>query len=661
METFHGRNKAGRVRFGAFEVDLEGRELTHKGEKVKLQDKPFQILVRLLAEPRKLVTREELRRSLWPADTFVDFEAGLNTAIRKLRDALQDEANAPRFVETVQRHGYRFIAPVVVASEKERPEASAGIAPASSAAREISTGSDMPTPSEAQVEKGRNRRARVRSLLALAGMSTAGVLLLLVALNVAGLRDRLLRKTAERRIQSLAVLPLENLSGDPSQEYFADGMTEALITDLGKIGAVRVISRTSAMQYKGTHKTLAQIARELNVDAVLEGAVVRSGNRVRITTQLVEVSTDRHLWSEGYERDLGDVLALQDEVARAVANEVKIKLSPEERTRLANARPVNPEAYEAYLKGRYEWNQWTEEHLQKSVEYFGQAVRKDPGYAPAWTGLSDAYNLLSYFDFLPRQVGVEQSKEAALRALALDDTLSEAHVSLGTTRLWEWSWSAAEKEFQRAIALDPNNAMAHQWYSYELSALGRLEEAILEMKRARQLDPLSSNKQTSLGATLFWAGRYDEALEQYTEVPDPDANSERRHRRMATIYERKGMQTEALNELVTSLKFGGKKELGASVRRKFISSGYASAKKTFLWGDLREMQKRYKSGGSPSLALPIGEDYALLGEKNKAFEWLEKSFREREADLMYLKVDDRLEVLRSDPRFQDMQRRIGLP
>lgn len=659
MENFQGRGNDKRIRFGAFEVDVQDRELRHNGEKVKLQDKPFQILMLLMAEPRKLVTREELRRSLWPADTFVDFDAGLNTAIRKLRDALQDEAKAPQFVETVQRHGYRFIAPVeLVVSGKESPEPSAVIAPSSSAAREILAGSDARGRSEAQ--GGRKSRNRFGSLLAPAGMLTAAALVLLVGLNVAGLRDRLLRKATVRRIQSLAVLPLENLSGDPSQEYFADGMTEALITDLGKIGAVRVISRTSAMQYKGTHKTLPQIARELNVDAVLEGAVLRSGNRVRVTTQLIEASTDRHIWAQSYERDLGDVLVLQDELARAVVNEVNIHLSPEQRSRLANARPVNPEAYEAYLKGRYEWNEWTEEHLQRSVEAFQRATQINPGYAPAWAGLSDAYDLLALFDYLPLQIGVERSKTAALKALELDDTLSEAHVSLANARLWEWSWSAAEKELQRAISVDPNNAMAHQLYGYLLSAQGRFEEAIAEMKRARELDPLSPNKQNSLGATLYRAGRYDEALEQFREVPDPDANSEFRHRRMAAIYERKGMWTESMNQLVIALKYGGKKELAVSVQRKFISSGYATAKQTFLGGDLREMQERYKNA-SPSVAFAVAEDYALLGEQNKALEWLQKALEQHDKNLMYLKVDDRLEGLRSDPRFVEMARRIGLP
>jgi tetratricopeptide (TPR) repeat protein len=256
---------------------------------------------------------------------------------------------------------------------------------------------------------------------------------------------------------------------------------------------------------------------------------------------LIEAATDRHLWSETYHRDLRDVLALEDEVARSIANQIQIKLLTPDRIRMASAHPVNSEEYEAYLKGRYAWNTWSAASLKKSVEYFEEALRIDPAYAPAWAGLSDAYGLLSVFDFLSRQIGVEQSKQADLKALELDDTLPDAHLSLGMARLWEWSWPAAEKEFQRTIALEPNNAMAHQWYGYLLRAQGRFGEAIAEMKHAQELDPLSPNKQQSLGATLYLAGHYDEALQQFREVPDPDANSEQRHRWMAAIYERKGI------------------------------------------------------------------------------------------------------------------------
>jgi len=494
---------------------------------------------------------------------------------------------------------------------------------------------------------------------AMLGAAAVALLALLVSLNTGGLRQRLLRASAATRIQSIAVLPLENLSGDPSQDYFADGMTEALITDLGKIGELRVISRTSAMHYKGTRKTLPEIARELNVDAVIEGAVLRSGDRVRITAQLVQAASERHLWAESYERDLRDVLALQDEVARSIANEIKIKLTPQEQVRLASGRPVDPEAHEAYLRGRYEWNKWTEEGLKKSVEYFERAIQKDPAYAQAWAGLSDTYQFLSLWDFWPAEVAMPKAKVAAVKAVDLDDTLSDAHVALWGV-LWPYERSVAEKEVQRAIALNPNNAWAHQAYGYQLSSVARFDEAIAEMKRALELDPLAPNKHQSLAATLYRAGRYDEALQRFREVPDPDANSERRHRFIAAIYEREGLQKEAVAELLTALRFAGEKDLAEQVERKYVSSGYSEAKKTFLWGDIKEKQKTRARNGFGQTAW-IAADYALLGEKNKAFEWLENAFQEQDTALMYLKVDDRFDVLRSDPRFQDLLRRMGLP
>jgi len=606
------------LRFGPFELDLRAAELRKHGLKTRLQQQPFRVLALLLEHPGEVVTREELRQAIWPADTFVDFHEGLDATIYKLRNTLGDSSENPRFVETLPRRGYRFIAPV----EEVRP-----------------------------------KTIRARNLLTLAGVLTAVVLGVLFGLNLSGTRDRLLRRTSNRRIRSLAVLPLQNLSGDPSQEYFVDGMTEALTTNLGKIGALRVISRTSAMQYKGTRKGLPEIGRELNVDAVVEGAVLRSGERVRITAQLVEASSDRHLWAQAYERDLGDVLLLQDELAQTIAKQIQIKLSLEEQTRLATARMIDAEALEAYLQGRDQWNKWTEEGVRKSIGYFEQAVHKDSAYAQGWAGISDAYSLLYMFGYSPSEEALPKAKTAALRALELDSSLSEAHVSLACVMRFEWT--AKEKESQRAIELNPNNAMAHQYYGYVLSSLGRFDEAIAEMKRALELDPLTPNKQNSLGATFYRAGRYDEALEQFREVPDPDANSERRHRRMAAIYERRAQQREAVNELLIGLRLAGEKELATSVEQKFISSGYWSARETFLWGDLREKQKRAKKG-QPALALAIAGDYASLGEKEKAFVWLEKSFQEREGDLMYLNVDDRFAALRSDPRFQNLVHLIGL-
>jgi len=644
---------SGRTRFGVFELDLCSGELRKQGIKIKLHDQPFQVLAMLVQHPGEVVTREQLRQRLWPADTFVDFDVGLNSAIKKLRDALADSAEAPRYVETLPRRGYRFIAAVENIPSPAPHDLAVQVDDSSTAP--TTRLSDKIAALPAESSKASLVGAR-RWIAASAG--AVALLALLVSLNTGGLRQRLLRASATTRIQSIAVLPLENLSGDPSQEYFADGMTEALITDLGKIGELRVISRTSAMHYKGTRKTLPEIARELNVDAVIEGAVLRSGDRVRITAQLVQAASERHLWAESYERDLRDVLALQDEVARSIASEVKIKLTPQEQARLASGRPVAPEAHEAYLRGRYEWNKWTEEGLKKSVEYFERAIQKDPAYAQPWAGLSDTYQFLSLWDSWPAEVAMPKAKAAALEAVDLDDTLSDAHVALWGV-LWPYERSAAEKEVQRAIALNPNNAWAHQAYGYQLSSVARFDEAIAEMKRALELDPLAPNKHQSLAATLYRAGRYDEALQHFREVPDPDATSERRHRFIAAIYERKGMQKEAIAEWLTALRFSGQKELAEQAERKYVSSGYSKAKKTCLWGDIKEKQEKRARNGFGQAGW-IAVDYALLGEKNKAFEWLDKGFREGSI-AWDLKVSDHYELLRSDPRFQDFLRRLDLP
>jgi TolB-like protein/DNA-binding winged helix-turn-helix (wHTH) protein len=644
-----------RTRFGAFDVDLRSGELHKHGIRLKLQDQPFQVLALLLERPGDVVTREELRQKLWPADTFVDFDTGLNSAIKKLRDVLADSAEEPRYIETLPRRGYRFIAAAESIPSPLLQDLTARIEDPATAPR-----GTTPTMGKvaAQPPEPSTARRRAKRWIAAALAATLG---LLVGLNVGGLRQRFQRTSAARRIQSIAVLPLENLSGDPAQEYFADGVTEELTTDLGKIAGLRVISRTSAMHYKGTRKTLPEIARELNVDAVMEGAVARSGNRVRITAQLVEASSDRHLWAESYERDLRDTLALQDEIARDVANQVKITLSPQEQIQLAKAHPVDPEAQEAYLKGRYELNKWTAEGAKKSIEYFQRAVQRDPAYSQAWAGLADGYLFLARHGIWPKGPTLQEAKAATLKALELDETLSEGHVSLSMLMIeLEHSWSAAEAELLRAIALNPNNATAHIVHGYQLGARGRFDEAIAEMKRARELDPLSGNSQNAMGAAFYWAGRYDEALQQFRESPDPDVNSGIRHQRMAAIYERKGMQKEAIAELLTALRLTGKTEVAASVERKYLSSGYAEAKKTFLWGDLRETQRRAKNGYPGPHASEIAALYAQLGEKDRALEWLDKAFRDGEI-LVYLKVDDHFEALRSDPRFQELLRRLGLP
>ena len=411
------------LRFSVFEVDLRTEELRKQGLKVKLHGQPFQVLAMLLERPGELVTREEIREKLWPGNTFIDFEHSVNNSIRRLREALGDDPAAPRFIETLPRHGYRFIAPVEGGAIQELP---------------------LPTTGPRAVREsplGRHWDIAVASGL------VAGLVAVLFAFNVAGLRDRVVTSVGARRavplpkIESIAVLPLENLSGDPSQEYFADGMTDELITELGKVSALRVISRNSVMLYKGKRKPTPEIARELNVDAVVEGAVMRSGERVRITAQLIQARTDRHLWAESYERDLRDILALQSEVARAIAEEIRIKSTPQERARMASRGSVDPEAYDACMKGQRAMDPRT---YDIAIKYFQQAIEKEPNFAMAYAGLAGAYSELGNDELISPQESYPKAKAAAMKALEIDDTLVAPHLTLGWAKLrFDWDWTGA--------------------------------------------------------------------------------------------------------------------------------------------------------------------------------------------------------------------------
>ncbi|MFQ5817651.1 MAG: winged helix-turn-helix domain-containing protein [Terriglobia bacterium] len=613
------------IRFGVFELDLRAGELRKKGVRVKLQEQPFQILLMLLEQPGEVVTREELRQKLWPEGTFVDFEHGLNAAVNRLRDALDDSPDTPRFVETIPRRGYRFIAPV--------------------------GGAGIPS-ARLPATLARPRMAWWIGL-ALLGLTVA-VLALLIGFNVGGLRQRLLGGVAPGEITSIAVLPLENLSHDPADDPFVDGMTEEVITQLGKISALeRVISRHSVMQYKDTDKPLTEIARELNVDAVIEGSVLRVGERVRINVQLIQPLPERHLWAESYERDLSDVLALHAEVARAIASEIKLVLTPEEETQLASAPAVNPEAHRAYLRGRYFWNKGTPEGFNKATEYFQEASEIDPGYAPAYAGLADAYLDLA-LEGLPaaeteaRRDAREKSRAAARRALEIDDTLSEAHVSLASIRFYfDWDWSGAETAFQRAIELNPSNALARQWHSDFLSAMGSHEEAIEEAKRAEELDPLSPLASNVVGAAFYYARQYDQAIQQYQKTLKLDANFPPALGRLGHAYLQKGLHEEAL----------------AAWQKMESVSGNEEMAKAYAELDLEDaLHKRLDRVKGPSLAAgwgAIARIHAILGEKDEAFAWLEKAYEEHE--FVSLKVHPGYDPLRSDPRFQDLLRRMNFP
>ena len=428
------------IRFGVFEADLRSGELRRQGVKIRLQEQPFQALALLLERPGHVVTREELRSRLWPADTFVDFDRGLNKAINKLRDALGDSAESPRFIETLPQRGYRFIAPV-----------------------ELSGTGILPVPGQGSQPRRASWRRWLLALTASVGIAAASLLLIL-GLNAGGIRERLITGQSQQRIWSIAVLPFENISGDPAQEYFAVGMTEELIGELARIGSgVRVISRTSSMQFKGTRKSLPAIAQELGADAIVEGTALRAGNKVRITAQLIDARRDVHLWSGRYERDLSDVLILQGEVAQTIAGQISVKLAPAEQAVFARSRRVNPQAFEAVLSGAFLFDRPTEPRLSQAIEHFSEAIRHDPAYARAYAGIARAHVFMGIFRFRPPSEAFASARAAAGKALELDETLAEAHTALAEIKKNDSDWAGAEAAYRRALDLNPSYSLAHTW------------------------------------------------------------------------------------------------------------------------------------------------------------------------------------------------------
>jgi TolB-like protein/Tfp pilus assembly protein PilF len=564
---FHSPFASGSLRY------LRAGELRKQGVKIKLQEQPFQILAMLLANPGQVVTREGLRSKLWPADTFVDFDHSLNKAINKLREALGDSAENPRFIETLAKRGYRFI----------------------------------------------------RDLQGSPG-----------------------------QIRSLLVLPLENLSRDPEQEYFAEGLTEELINKLARISALRVLSRTTAMHYKGVRKPMPEIARELGVDAVVEGTVQRSGERLRISAQLVHARTDTHVWAESYDRDLRDVPALQSEVAQAIAREVQVKLTPQEEAHLAQAHPVDPEAYEAYLKGRYHWNRRSREGFGKAGEYFQQAIAKDPTYAAAYAGLADARSIMGLWGLVPPEEGCGRAKRLALQALEMDPSLAEAHASLAWATMWcEYDFLAAEREFERSIELNPRYATAHHWFGWFLGMMGRYEEGYTELQRAIRVDPHSSVIHFGLGFVYWCARRYDQAIEQYEKALELDPNSPQAHWGLGFAYLYKSSHEPAIAAARKAVELSH----GAPVAVACLGEAYAAAQRC---EEARKILQELLNGRHVT-AYFVSRIYVALGSKDEALRSLETAYRERDPWMVLLKTDSRFDDLRHDPRFQDLLRRMNFP
>ena len=606
------------IRFGTFELDVASGELRKQGRKTRLTPQSFQVLMLLLDHRGEVVTRDALRQKLWPADTFVDFDMGLSSAVKKLREALGDSAENPRFVETLPRRGYRFIA----------------------------GGDELAAPAS-------TRRSWAWSV----PVAGAVLAIALAALFAGGGREWLSRSvatgTAPVEIKSIAVLPLENLSGDVSQDYFADGMTDALITELAHIGRLRVISRTSVMQYRTARKPVHEIARELNVEAVVEGTVLRAGGRVRITAQLIHAPTDRHLWAKSYERELRDVLALQAEVARAIAQAIQVEVRPDEH-RMSRAPALNPDAYEAYLKGRFYWNMRGRENLRKAAGYFQQATRQDPTYAPAYSGLSDTYRIFDQYGVAPSEC-MPKAEAAARKALALDDTLSEAHASLaGVLYRYHWDWDGAEREFRRALDLDPNYAEGHRAYAMYLLTIRRDGEALSQVRRAGDLSPLSPVISVEVASALTRVGRYDEAVEQVRSTRELEHASPRVNQTLAMVYLRQGDLLKAIEALENRrVRQGRSAAPGPWLGYLYGATGRSAP----ALAALQSLEKRSRE----EFVSP--QHFAIvhlgLGHQKEAFAYLERAFEQRAFELLGFS-GPLFDLLHDDPRYRDLVGRMGL-
>ncbi len=638
--------------FADLELDLRRYELRRDGRVLKLERIPMDLLVFLVEERGRLVPREEIIERIWGKDVFIDTENAINTAVRKVRQALKDHPARPQLLETVPGKGYRFIAQVTTAQETKAADSAE---PARGFGGSRLASGAMRTNPLAFPETLKPRR-RSRQRLIFAGCAVGAMLL--SAFGLVTWQEQRPSRNSPHTISSLGVLPLENLSGDPSQEYFSEGLTDELTTNLAKLHGLRVISRTSAMRYKGTRKPLPEIAHELNVDAVVEGTVLRSANRVRIDVQLIDARTDKHLWAEVYERDLRDVLSLQSEVTGAIARQINLELTPQQKARFSNAQVPNFEAYAAYLKGRYEWNKRTPESLKKSIQYLEEAIAKDRNYALAHEGLAETYNVLSDYDVLTPGESYSKAKAEALKALQLDDGLGEAHATLASVKEeFEWDWLGADQEFKRAIELSPSYATAHQWYSEYLLRVGRLDEGLAEMQRAQQLDPGSPLMNAEMGGAFYWARQYDKSIQQLGKAIEMEPRFAYAHSWLGFAYEKKGMRQKAIEEFQKAVELsGGSPGFRAALGHAYgLAGNRPEARKIAEKLTVLFLSKQFYV--SPYDMAII---YTGLGEKDQAFDWLERAYAVHDPALDMLKVEPALDGLRSDPRFEALIHRIGL-
>ena len=621
------RTQSGRLRFDDFIVDPRTGELMKGGKPVRLQEKPFQILVLLLDRQGELVTREELRQALWAADTFVDFDVSLNTAIRKLREALGDSAEKPEFVETLPRRGYRFIRPV----EREVPHSDVDVAP-------------LAVPATGDLAQARPPRGGRRFAFLAAGAVVVSFFSILL-IRYTPLWGQFFPGRGAK-IRSIAVLPLENFSGDPTQQYFADGMTDELITMLARNTSLQVVSRTSAMQFRNAQQPMKQIAEALHVDAVLEGSLQRSGNRLHMTVQLIHGPTDTHLWAESYDRDGTQVASLPAEIAQAVGKRLKAAA-----TVATSPRPVRPEAYDAYLRGRYFWYVMD---YKRAQEYMEKAVQLQPDYGIAWSGLSDAIAVQAVAGWVPSQQLRSQVEEAYRKALQLDESAAEPHNAAAGAKLFlEWNWKAADEESQRALAINPNSALHHHIRAYVLTAMNRLDEALQEEKQGAQLAPFQHP--FAVGLALLNMGQYDAAIEELRLRKEAQPSDFAVRSVLAKCYRLKGMDNEWARESAELYETYNRKEDADAMREAFRTGGASAAARRQLRTLKVESTFHYVS------ALDFAPVYAQLRMREQTLDALEAAYEERAPMLIFLQSDPDYDFLHSEERYRALVRKMGLP
>ena len=623
------------VRFADFELDLNAGILRRGNERLKLQPQPAKVLVLLVNRPGSLVTRQELAKEVWGGETYVDFEQGLNFAIRQVRTVLEDDADEPRFIQTIPKQGYRFIGDLLVANA---PQGDTAIPD-----RALDTGSQD------------TRQPRLRWLrTSLLSLFLLVMIVVLVRTITSHPRPSGVDVSATHQIRSLAVLPLRNLSGDAEQEYFSDGMTDELITELAKIGSLRVISHTSVERYKNTKLSVPEIARALRVDDVLEGSVLKSGSKIRVTSQLIDARTDRHVWGDSYERDDRDVLTLQSDLAQRIAVEVGVNLTTSEQTRLDSNRTVDPGAHDAFLRGDFYWDKLSCGNFEKALRYFQEAAAKDSGFAPAQAAIAFSYFNLADWACWPQQDAFEKSRKAAQEAMKLDPDLADAHAAIAELAFYhDWDWTRSEREFKRAVELDPNDANTRASFGIFLIAMGQTDRGLSEFEKAHELDPVSEFT-NMIGAYMFYLShRFDQAIDQAQKAIDLYPQSAAAHYWLAQSYEQNGMSKQAADTYLKTLMLANlPAEQLTSARQAIALSGLQG-----YWQHELLRKRNGSQGDRPCWKTLI---YAHLGDTERTIRQLQWGLDQHCDGLQFLKVEPIYDRFRRDARFQEMVQKMRL-